>query len=55
MSMSQIGLIEGGFDLPQLRTCILSDNLIREITPFMFQKCKKLRLLNMDINQLTKI
>ena len=36
ISMSKIGHIEGGFECPELRTIIMSDNLIREITPFMF-------------------
>jgi Leucine-rich repeat (LRR) protein len=51
ISMSKITHIEGSFDsCPQLTTLILSDNLIREITPFMFQKCKRLRSVNLDIN-----
>jgi len=33
----------------------MSDNLIKEITPFMFQKCKSLRVLRLDINQISKI
>ena len=55
LSMSKISHIEGGFDLPELRSCTMSDNLIREISPFMFQKCKKLRSIDLDINQISKI
>ena len=51
ISMNKIQSVKGGFDLcPNLRTLIISDNLLREITPFMFQKCKQLRSLNLDIN-----
>jgi len=54
--MSKITHVEGSFDsCPQLTTLVMSDNLIREITPFMFQKCKKLKTLNLDINQISKI
>ena len=41
ISMNKIAAIKGGFEhSPNLRTLIISDNLIREITPFMFSKCK---------------
>ncbi|MFO0116151.1 MAG: hypothetical protein ACK521_00520 [bacterium] len=33
-----------------MRRLIMSDNLLREISPFMVQKCKSLRVLNLDIN-----
>jgi len=54
--MNKITALKGGFDAcPNLRTLIISDNILREITPFMFQKCKRLRSLNLDINQITKL
>lgn len=56
ISMNKIGAIKGGFEqCPNLRTLIMSDNLLREISPFMFQKCKQLRSLNLDINQISKL
>ena len=56
ISMSKISHIEGSFDgCPELVSLIMSDNLIREITPIMFQKCKNLRRLDLDINQISKI
>lgn len=33
----------------------MSDNLLKEISPFMLQKCKQLRILNLDINQISKL
>ena len=36
ISMNKIAAIKGGFEnCPNLRTLIISDNLLREITPFM--------------------
>ena len=56
ISMNKITAIKGGFEAcPNLRTLTMSDNLLREITPFMFAKCKQLRYLNLDINQITKL
>lgn len=56
ISMNKIAAIKGGFEqCPNLRTLTISDNLLREITPFMFQKCRQLRSLNLDINQITKL
>jgi len=56
ISMNKIKSLKGGFDsCPNLRTLIISDNILREITPFIFQKCKQLRYLNLDINQITKL
>lgn len=54
--MNKIAGLQGGFEVcPNLRTLIISDNVLREITPFMFQKCKSLRSLNLDINQIAKL
>lgn len=51
ISMNKIAGLHGGFEVcPNLRTLVISDNVLREITPFMFQKCKSLRSLNLDIN-----
>ena len=51
ISMNKITAIKGSFDAcVNLRSLVISDNLIREITPFMFAKCKQLRTLNLDIN-----
>jgi Leucine-rich repeat (LRR) protein len=37
ISMNKIKALKGGFDAcPNLRTLIISDNILREITPFMF-------------------
>ena len=56
ISMNKIAAIQGGFEhCPNLRTLIISDNLLREISPFMLQKCKQLRSLNLDINQISKL
>ena len=56
ISMNKISAIKGGFEVCQnLRTLTMSDNLLREISPFMLQKCKQLRSLNLDINQITKL
>ena len=56
MSMNKIAVIQGGFEgCPNLKTLIISDNLIKDLTPFMFQKCKQLRSLNLDINQISRI
>lgn len=56
ISMNKIQTVKGGFDTcPNLRSLVMSDNLLREITPFMFQKCKQLRKLVLDINQITKL
>ena len=56
ISMNKISAIKGGFEVcSNLRTLIISDNLLREITPFMFAKCKQLRSLNLDINQISKL
>ena len=41
LSMNKISSIKGGFEhCVNLRTLTMSDNLLREITPFMFAKCK---------------
>lgn len=41
LSMNKIGAIKGGFEhCVNLRTVTISDNLLREITPFLFAKCK---------------
>ena len=51
ISMNKIQAVKGGFDgCPNLRTLVMSDNLLREISPFMLAKCKMLRSLNLDIN-----
>jgi len=51
ISMNKISAVQGGFEnCPNLRTLIMSDNLLREITPFMLSKCKQLRSLTLDIN-----
>jgi internalin A len=55
LSMNKIAAVQGSFDCPNLRRLIMSDNLLREISPFMLQKCKSLRALNLDINQISKI
>lgn len=56
ISMNKIAAVQGGFEgCPNLKTLIISDNLIKDITPFMFQKCKQLRSLNLDINQISRI
>ena len=56
ISMNKITALKGGFETcPNLRSLVISDNLLREITPFMFQKCKQLLSLNLDINQITKL
>ena len=56
ISMNKIQTVKGGLDTcPNLRSLVMSDNLLREITPFMFQKCKQLRKLVLDINQITKL
>ena len=55
LSMNKISVIDGGFECVNLRTLILSDNLIKEITPKTFQKLPNLQVLHMDINNLSKI
>ena len=56
LSMNKIALISGGFEAcPHLKSVVISDNLLKEISPFMFQKCKQLRRLNLDINQISRI
>lgn len=55
LSMNKIATVQGGFDCPNLRRLFMSDNLIKEISPFMFQKCKNLKVLKLDINQISKI
>ena len=41
LSMNKISAIKGGFEqCVNLRSVTMSDNLLREITPFMFAKCK---------------
>jgi len=51
ISMNKISAVEGGFEnCANLRTVIISDNLLREISPFMFAKCKQIRSVNLDIN-----
>ncbi len=42
LSMNKIAVIEGGFECSNLRTLILTDNLIKEIPPRLLAKCPKL-------------
>lgn len=53
--MNKISIIDGGFECVNLRTLILSDNQIKEITPKSFQKLPQLRELNLDINNISKL
>lgn len=54
--MNKIAAIEGTFEnCANLRTVSISDNLLREISPFIFAKCKQIRSVNLDINQITKL
>jgi len=56
LSMNKIQSVESGFDAcPNLRSLTMSDNLMLEISPLMFYKCKSLRHLNLDLNKITKI
>lgn len=55
LSMNNISIIDGGFECVNLRTLILSDNLIKEIKPSMLLKLPSLRVLNLDMNQISKI
>jgi len=55
LSMNKIAIIDGGFECANLRTLILSDNQIKEITPKAFQKLPQLRELNLDINNISKL
>jgi len=42
LSMNKISIIDGGFECVNLRTLILSDNLIKEIGPRMLQRLPSL-------------
>ena len=56
LSMNKIRIIETGFEeCPNLQHLNLNDNLIREISASMFMKCKNLRTLSMEINQIEKV
>ena len=50
ISMNKISIIDGGFESVNLKSLVLSDNLIKEITPKMLQKLPKLQVLNLDMN-----
>jgi Leucine-rich repeat (LRR) protein len=50
--MNKISIIDGGFECVNLRTLILSDNLIKEINPKMLHKLPQLQTLNLDMNQI---
>jgi protein phosphatase 1 regulatory subunit 7 len=54
--MNQISAVQGGFEeCPNLRKLTMTDNLLTEIPPYMFTKCKQLTALNLEINRLRKI
>jgi Leucine-rich repeat (LRR) protein len=53
--MNNISIVDGGFECVNLRTLILSDNLIKEIKPSMLLKLPSLRVLNLDMNQIQRI
>jgi len=50
LSMNQISNIEGTIDCPNLTSLTLSDNLIKQIHPFLFSNLPKLELLDLSIN-----
>jgi Leucine-rich repeat (LRR) protein len=50
LSMNNISIVDGGFECVNLKTLILSDNLIKEIKPSMLLKLPSLRVLNLDMN-----
>ena len=53
--MNKISKMEGSINLPNLRELILSDNLIKEIHPFLFTKMPKIQVLDLSINQISVI
>jgi Leucine-rich repeat (LRR) protein len=55
LSMNKIQTIDGYFECANLRTLILTDNLIREISPRMLAKLPSLQVLNLDMNQISKL
>lgn len=55
LSMNKISIVDGGFECTNLKTLIFADNLIKEITPSFLQKCPQLRILDMSLNQITRI
>ena len=55
LSMNKIANIEGSIDCPNLTELTLSDNLIKQIHPFLFSNLPKLQLLDLSINQINVI
>ena len=55
LSMNNISIVDGGFECANLKTLILSDNLIKDIKPSMLLKLPALRVLNLDMNQISRI
>ena len=55
LSMNKIATIHGTIDCPNLKRLVMSDNILKEISPFLLQKCTKLKVLNLDINQIARI
>ncbi len=50
LSMNNISIIDGGFECVNLKTLILSDNIIKEIKPSMLLRLPALCVLNLDMN-----
>lgn len=48
--MNKIVKIGGSINCPNLKELVLSDNLIKDIHPFMFSKLPKLKSLDLSIN-----
>lgn len=53
--MNKIIKIAGSINCPHLKELVLSDNLIKDIHPFMLSKLPKLKTLDLSINQISVI